>query len=186
MINLETLTRWLSTTDESEHLEFKEAKHQFDTKKLLRYCVALANEGGGHLVLGISDKQPRQIVGSKAFSAASDLNRIKGHIVQKLSIRVDTVELAHPDGRVLVFEIPSRPLGHPLDFNGAYLMRAGDGVVPMTADRLRVIFAEGGQDWFSQAAKQGASDDEVISLLDTQAYFDFLSNHQKKRIGATL
>jgi ATP-dependent DNA helicase RecG len=172
MITLDTLTRWLSAPAESEHLEFKEAKQQFDTTKLLRYCVALANEGGGHLVLGVSDGSPRRVVGSQAFAAASYLNDIKARIVDKLRIRVDTVELAHPDGRVLVFEIPARPVGQPLDFDGAYLMRAGEDLVPMTPDQLRRIFAEGQPDWFSQAARQGASADEVIALLDTQAYFE--------------
>lgn len=42
----------------------------------------------------------------------------------------------------------------------------------MTPDQLRRIFAEGQPDWFSQTAKQGASADEVIALLDTQTYFD--------------
>ena len=174
MITLDTLTHWLAAPAESEHLEFKEAKQQFDTTKLLRYCVALANEGGGHLVLGVSDKLPRRVVGTQAFAAASDLNDIKSRIVERLRIRVDAVELAHSDGRVLVFEIPSRPAGHPLDFDGAYLMRAGEDLVPMTPDQLRRIFAEGQPDWFSQAAKQGASADEVIALLDTQTYFDLL------------
>lgn len=172
MITLDTLTRWLSAPAESEHLEFKEAKQQFDTTKLLRYCVALANEGGGHLVLGVSDRPPRHVVGSQAFAAASHLNDIKARIVDKLRIRVDTVELAHPDGRVLVFEIPERPVGQPLDFDGAYLMRVGEDLVPMTPDQLRRIFAEGQPDWFSQAARQDASADEVIALLDTQAYFE--------------
>jgi ATP-dependent DNA helicase RecG len=172
MITLDTLTRWLSVPAESEHLEFKEAKQQFDTTKLLRYCVALANEGGGHLVLGVTDKLPRRVVGSQAFMAGPDLNAIKARIVDKLRIRVDVVELAHPEGRVLVFEIPARQVGQPLDFEGAYLMRAGEDLVPMTPDQLRRIFAEGLPDWFSQAARQGASADEVIALLDTQAYFD--------------
>lgn len=175
MIPLDTLTRWLSAPAESEHLEFKEAKQQFDTTKLLRYCVALANEGGGHLVLGVSDRPPRSVVGTQAFAAATDLNDIKARIVDKLHIRVDAHELAHPDGRVLVFEIPSRPQGQPLEIDGAYLMRAGDDLVPMTPDHLRRIFAEGQPDWFAQAAKENASADEVIALLDTQAYFD-LSN----------
>lgn len=172
MITLDTLARWLSAPAESEHLEFKEAKQQFDTTKLLRYCVALANEGGGHLVLGVSDKLPRRVVGTRAFAAAADLNDIKSRIVDKLRIRVDAVELMHPEGRVLVFDVPSRPVGQPLDFDGAYLMRAGEDLVPMTPDQLRRIFAEGQPDWFSQAAKQGASADEVIALLDTQTYFD--------------
>ncbi len=175
MTNLTTLQQWLTTPAENEHLEFKEAKQQFDTTKLLRYCVALANEGGGHLVFGVSDKPPRQVVGSQAFATASDLNDIKARIVDKLHIRVDTIELMHPSGRVLVFEIPSRPVGHPLDFDGAYLMRAGEDLVAMTPDQLRRIFAEGQPDWFSQPAKKGVSPDEVIALLDTQAYFE-LSN----------
>ena len=172
MITLDTLTHWLAAPAESEHLEFKEAKQQFDTTKLLRYCVALANEGGGHLVLGVSDKLPRRVVGTRSFAAAADLNDIKSRIVDKLRIRVDAVELMHPEGRVLGFDGPSRPVGQPLDFDGAYLMRAGEDLVPMTPDQLRRIFAEGQPDWFSQAAKQGASADEVIALLDTQTYFD--------------
>ena len=172
MVTLDILQRWLVAPAENEHLEFKEAKQQFDTAKLLRYCVALANEGGGHLILGVTDRPPRCVVGTQAFASVSDLNDIKARIVDKLRIRVDVVELAHPDGRVLVFEIPARPVGQPLDFDGAFLMRAGNDLVPMTPDRLRHIFAEGQPDWFSQSAKKGASDEEVVALLDTQTYFD--------------
>jgi len=172
MITLDTLTRWLSTPAESEHLEFKEAKQQYDATKLLRYCVALANEGGGCLVMGVTDKPPRRVVSTQAFAAVSDLNDIKARILDKLHIRVEVVELAHPDGRVLVFEIPARPIGQPLDYDGAYLMRVGENLVPMTPDQLRRIFAEGQPDWFSQPAKAGASADEVVALLDTQTYFD--------------
>ena len=172
MITLDTLNRWLSAPAESERLEFKEAKQQYDTTKLLRYCVALSNEGGGYLVLGGTDSLPRRGVGSQAFAAVSHLNDIKARIVDKLHIRVDAVELMHPHGRVLVFDIPARPAGHPLDYEGAYLMRAGEDLVPMTPDQLRRIFAEGQPDWFLQAAKQHASADEVVALLDTQTYFD--------------
>lgn len=175
MTTLETLHRWLTVPAETEHLEFKEAKQQYDTVKLLRYCVALANEGGGHLVLGVTDKRPRQVVGSQAFPKATDVNRIKAYIVEKLRIRAEVTELAHPNGRVLVFAVPSRPSGHPLHFEGTYLMRAGEDLVPMTPDRLRRIFAEGQPDWLSEPALSDAADDAVIALLDTQGYFD-LSN----------
>lgn len=175
MITLDTLQQWLTTPVENEHLEFKEAKQQFDTTKLLRYCVALANEGGGQLVLGVADRPPRRVVGSQAFVAASDLNDIKARIVEKLHIRVDVVELLHPDGRVLVFEIPSRPLGQPLGFDGAYLMRAGEDLVPMTPDQLKRIFAEGEQDWCLKTAMTGCDGDKVVQLLDTQSYFDLLN-----------
>jgi ATP-dependent DNA helicase RecG len=175
LTDLPTLERWLVAPAEHEHLEFKEAKQQYDTTKLLRYCVALANEGGGFMVLGVSDKPPRRVVGSLAFPSPTDLNKIKAYIVEKLRIRVDAEELAHPDGRVLVFEVPSRPVGQPLDYEGAFLMRAGEGLVPMTSDYLRRTFAEGLPDWFVQPAKADASADEVIALLDTQTYFELLS-----------
>ncbi|MES2676629.1 MAG: ATP-binding protein [Pseudomonadota bacterium] len=175
MITLDTLSRWLTAPAEHEHLEFKEGKNQYDTTKLLRYCVALANEGGGYFVLGVTDKLPRRVVGSQAFSSMTDLNKIKAYIVEKLRMRIDSVELNHPDGRVLVFEVPSRPSGQPIELEGTYLMRAGEDLVAMTPDKLKRIFAEGESDWFSQAAKEGASPDEVIALLDTQTYFD-LSN----------
>lgn len=48
MINLDTLNRWLTIPKETENLEFKEAKQQYDKTKLLEYCVAIANERGGH------------------------------------------------------------------------------------------------------------------------------------------
>lgn len=51
---------------ESIHLEFKEAKNNYDRDKLTQYCCALANEGGGRMILGVTDKIPRIIVGSQA------------------------------------------------------------------------------------------------------------------------
>ena len=171
MTTLETLNRWLADAPEDEHLEFKEAKQQYDATKLLRYCVALANEGGGHLVLGVSDKRPRQVVGTQAFQNRGE---ITARILEALRMRVDVQELQHPDGRVLVFAVPPRPAGTPLHHEGAYLMRAGEELVPMSPDHLKRIFAEGGPDWFDRPAWAGASAEEVVALLDTQSFFDLM------------
>ncbi len=46
------LNALLRGIEEDEHLEFKEAKRYFDFEKLVRYCVAIANEGGGKIILG--------------------------------------------------------------------------------------------------------------------------------------
>lgn len=174
MVTLETLNEWLIAPSENENLEFKEAKNTFEEEKVMRYSVALANEKGGFLVLGVSDKAPRHVVGTQAYSTTAELNRIKARVLEALRIRVDVIELNHADGRVLVFEIPSRPDGYPVEYKGTYLMRAGEGLVPMTPDRLKSIFAEGHPDWFSQYAKENASADDVIALLDTQTYFELL------------
>ncbi|MEH2235290.1 ATP-binding protein [Nostoc sp.] len=159
---------------ETERLEFKEAKQQFNSTKLLKYCVSLANKGGGYIVLGVTDKPPRQVVGSLAWGTAEALNSIKAKIVNEFRFRVEVTELQHPNGRVLVFEVPSRPLGRALDYQGAYLMRAGEELQPMTPDMLKRIFAEDQQDWFSQPARSDASPDDVIALLDNQSYFELL------------
>ncbi len=47
---------WRQASSEHQRLEFKEAKNQFDTRKLSEYCVALANEGGGVLLLGVANR----------------------------------------------------------------------------------------------------------------------------------
>ena len=52
---------------ETEHVEFKEAKNRYDFEELVGYCCALANEGGGSIILGVTDKAPRRIVGTLAF-----------------------------------------------------------------------------------------------------------------------
>lgn len=46
---LEELNGWMSAVRESEQLEFKEAKNQYDTTKLFHCCVAMANEDGGRI-----------------------------------------------------------------------------------------------------------------------------------------
>jgi len=45
-----TIDRWLSDT-EGENLEFKKASTHFGLDELTEYCVALANERGGRIIL---------------------------------------------------------------------------------------------------------------------------------------
>ncbi|HVZ67969.1 MAG TPA: ATP-binding protein [Rhizomicrobium sp.] len=162
---------WRGAPTETQNLEFKEAKENFDWGKLCSYCVAIANEGGGNLILGIGDKIPRAIVGTNAF-----LNVVEtaDRLFHKIGFRVDVEDVHHPDGRVVVFQIPSRPKGTAYDLEGKYLMRAGASLVPMSEDRLRAIFAEGKPDWLEEAALGGLSDAQVVDLLDTQAFFDLM------------
>lgn len=168
---LEELNRWMSAPREGENLEFKEAKNQFDLTKLFRYCVAIANEGGGKLILGITDKSPRKIVGSKALLDVVDIQR---RLLDKLRFRVEVEEFSHPEGRLVIFHIPSRSVGTAYQFEGAYLMRSTEDTVPMTEDRLRQIFNEGKPDWLARSARKNCSGDDIVQLLDTQSYFDLL------------
>ena len=174
MLTLETLEYWLLAQAETEHLEFKAAATQYDERKLLRYVIALANEGGGYFVLGVDDKLPRRVLGSQAFTKVSELNHLKKRIFESINVKVETFELMHPAGRVLAFEIPSRPIGTPLALEGAYFMRAGESTVAMSADQLRKIMDEGKPNWLESPAKENASAEEIIALLDTSLYFKLL------------
>ncbi len=167
----EQIDLWRAAKSEHQNLEFKEAKTQSDNRKLYKYCVAIANEGGGHFLLGIVDQPPRPVVGTAAFNDPVDM---AAKLFTAIGFRVDIEEVAHPDGRVVVFHIPSRPKGTAYAYDGAYLMRVGEELRPMTEEQLRKIFAEGQPDWLEAFAKEGLSGQDVVQLLDTQTFFDLL------------
>jgi ATP-dependent DNA helicase RecG len=162
---------WRQARSEHQNLEFKEAKNSFDRGKLLEYCVAIANEGGGHLVLGVADKPPRTVIGSAAFR---NLAETANQLFVKLGFRVDVEEVDHQDGRVVVFHVPPRPRGTAYHLEGKYLMRSGESLVPMSEDRLRAIFAEGAPDWLEEPSLAGLSSQDVVDLLDTQTFFELM------------
>lgn len=145
-VSLDEIRRWMDSK-EDEHLEFKEAKNSYEFEELVRYCVALANEGGGRMVLGITNKLPRRIVGSRAFE---HLERTKSGLIERLHLRIEIDEVLHPDGRVLVISVPPRPIGMPIQYKGAYWMRGGEALVPMTPDQLKRIFDEAGPDFSAE------------------------------------
>jgi ATP-dependent DNA helicase RecG len=163
------LNTLLDVRSENEHIEFKEAKNNFHFEKLVDYCVALANEGGGRIVLGVSDQRPRKVVGTLAFELPE---KAVAGIHERIHLKILWQEIAHADGRVLVFEVPSRPAGHPLQYDGRYLMRAGEELVAMTPDQLKRIIDEGKPEFIDLPAKSALSEEAVVSLLDVQGYFD--------------
>ena len=171
MITLGQLDDWL-TANEDEHLEFKEAKSNFHFDKLVKYCAALANEGGGSVVLGVTDKRPRQVVGSEAFS---DLDRTKAGLIEKLRLRIEAEAIQHGSDRVVIFTAPSRPIGVPIAVDGAYWMRAGEDLAPMTQDMLRRIFDEAGPDFSAEICPKA-----TIADLDPKAISEFRARWHRK------
>jgi len=145
----------LLLTEEDEHLEFKKAEHDFNVEKLRKYCCALANERGGKLVLGVTNRKPRRVVGTEAFR---DLEHRRSDLTQVLHLRIDAVEVPHPNGRVVVFDVPSRPIGVPLRYEGVYWMRSGESLTAMTEDMLRRIFDETGPDFSSEVYPEATLD----------------------------
>ncbi len=164
IMTIEQLEEMLSSK-EGEHCEFKKATNNYHFEKLVKYCAALANEGGGDFVLGVTDKRPRLVVGTRAFPQPE---RTRAGLIERLHLNIDFSVFKHPDGRVLVFHVPPRPYGTPVKYKGIYWQRRGDSLVPMSEDRLREIFAEAGRDFTSEICAEA-----TLSDLDRNAIEDF-------------
>lgn len=165
------LDAWLAEP-EGTRIEFKSARNNFHFEKLVDYCVALANEGGGVMILGVSDERPRIIVGTQAFL---EPGRTEAGLYDRLNHRIPVEELNLPEGRVLIVHIPSRLPGTAWQINGKYLKRAGDELTGMPEQELRAIFSETGPDFSGQSCP-----DAAIADLASEAISDFRTRWAKK------
>jgi ATP-dependent DNA helicase RecG len=169
-VDIETVKLWISKSPESQRLEFKEAKNNFDREKLYKYCIAIANEKGGHLILGVSDVAPRRAIGTAAFQ---NLEEIEREIRDNTNISVSVLAYEIDRARILFFSIPSRPTGTAYQYKGAYFMRSGESLVTMGEDRLRQIFDEGREEWGISIIKSGLSQKDVFELIDYDTFEKF-------------
>lgn len=165
--------------ESEDKVEFKEAKENFPwnggshteqkerRKCFLGYVVALANEGGGHLVLGMADKLPHKVVGSNF--ADGKLGGLEDTVYEKLGIRVHIKELFDEAGlRVVVTSIPSRPIGRTLKFEGVALMRTGDSLQNMTDEEVYKILSEQEPDFSAKVCPELSPsdlDETAITIL---------------------
>ena len=167
----------LSLMKESEdHIEFKEAKRDFnfdggkhtDPKErrhcILGYVAALANERGGRLVFGMKDHRPHDVVGS--VFAVGEIGALEDEIYKRMQIRVRIEEVYEPSAeaqdrkRVLIFNVPSRPIGKTLRYEGVPLMRTGESLREMDDPELFKILSEQEPD-FSAKPCDGLTIDDL-------------------------
>ena len=157
--------RALLESPEGSRVEFKAASGGFHFDELVKYCVALANEGGGRMVLGVTDGRPRRVLGTKAFS---ERGRTEAGLYERLGHRVSIEEYRHEGRRVLIVHVPARLPGTAWHDRGTYWMRAGESLVPMSDEQLRRIHNETGPDFSAEIcprARLSDLDPEAIELL---------------------
>ena len=166
MLRLEELQQCMDA-EEGEHLEFKEAKSNFHFEKLVKYCAALANEGGAaRFILGVTDKRPRRVVGSQAFT---DLQRTKAGLIESFVCGSRPRRLRTLMAACGCCDSPRRgPSAMPIAVEGAYWMRSGEDLAPMTPDMLRRIFDEAGPDFSAEICPKA-----TLADLDPAAIEDF-------------
>lgn len=147
-----TIEELKNLRESEDKVEFKAAEHNFPwnggshtdqrerRKCYLGYIVALANEGGGRLVLGMSDNHPHEVVGSDF--AQGKIGELEDAVYGHLAIRVHIEELFEDGKRVVLTTIPSRPLGRLMKFEGVALMRTGESLRNMSDDEMFKILSE--------------------------------------------
>lgn len=159
---------------ETEVVEFKEAKNDFDFNKIGKYFSALCNEANlngkkeAWLVFGIENKH-RNIVGSnyRSINRAS-LDSLKGEIANKTTNRITFIEIYEldlPEGRIVMFRIPAAPQGIPIAWEGHYYGRDGEELSPLNIEETERIRRQTTYIDWSAGICEGA----LLADLDTTA-----------------
>ncbi|MCZ7647437.1 MAG: putative DNA binding domain-containing protein [Planctomycetota bacterium] len=168
------LDELLALPAETEWVEFKEAKTGYDLEKLGEYFSALSNEANlkgkpqGWLVFGVTNLPPRRIVGTTFKNSRTALDALKKTVADQTSGRLTFVEiheLAHPNGRVLLFEIPAALRGQPTSWKGHYYGRDGESLGPLNLEELERIRGQAVREDWSIQTVAGAT----LADLDPQA-----------------
>ncbi|MEB2780761.1 putative DNA binding domain-containing protein [Algoriphagus sp. C2-6-M1] len=163
---MESLLRQFLTQDtETEILEFKEAKTQYDKDKLGKYFSALSNEANlknrpnAWFILGVDDK--KQIVGTEISEAKiNDYKKeVSDHTSPNMTFR--EVHKVQIDGKtVLLCEIPAAPKGIPVSWKRQYFGRDGESLGILSLDEIdRIREQSNSFDWSTQIIEEATLDD---------------------------
>lgn len=153
---------------------------------ILGYVTALCNEGGGALVIGMHDKFPHKVTGTK--QCEGELGDLEARIYRDTAIRTTIYELYEEDKRVLIIEVPGRPAGRVFKFEDVTLMRVGEELKPMSDEVLLKILQEQEPDFSQQICEKLTFSDldlraleimkEKYALKQNNPRFRTLSNQQ--------
>ena len=180
---MQVLEDLLALSGENELVEFKEAKNDYDFRKLGKYFSALSNEANlarktrAWLVFGVNDA--RQVVGTQYRANTNGLESLKKELADKTTNRITFVaihELPHELGRVLLFEIAPAPKGIPVAFDGHYYGREGESLSPLNLSEIERIRDQAvSEDWSAVVVPEAGLDD-----LDETALVVARRNYQSK------
>lgn len=179
-MNRVTIDQLKNMREAEDHVEFKKGekgnvsyngcgkdKASERRRCILGYIAALCNEGGGYLVIGMSDDFPHRVTGTK--QAENAIGQLESDIYRDLAIRPDIYELYDENNlRVLVIQVPPRPTGKVFKFEDVPLMRVGEELKPMDDKTLISIIQEQEPDFSEEICEKAQFedlDDEAIEIL---------------------
>ena len=140
--NLKDLKKAMVLPKETERLEFKQSTgSKIDWHEVSDYCAVISNEGGGSLILGVTDKLPRKFVGVGA--PLIDVDEAKKNLRDWTTLRVEICPIKEGQKTAYSFVAPPRPPRRPISSRSKYQVRAGSHLRTMTPDELAAILNEG-------------------------------------------
>ena len=140
------LDKFRKLPQETEWLEFKEARRSFSFEDLGKYFSALSNEARlqsvdyGWLILGVENEK-WSIVGT-SFKLRGGLDDLKHDISQHTTGNLSFVaihEVEMSEGRVLMFQIPPAPQGLPIAWKRHYYGRDGESLAGLNLQEIETI-----------------------------------------------
>jgi len=178
------LQELLALPAETEWVEFKAARGEFDFDQLGRYFSALSNEAClsrqafGWLVFGVTNEHPRKTCGTRYKESQDALNKLKHEIAQETNHQL-TFSVIHElhieNQRVLLFQIPASINGVPTEWRGRVYGRHGESVSPLSLSEIDRIRAPLKEDWSAQIVEEGS-----LADLDSHALVFARVQYQKK------
>lgn len=167
MLDIKTKLKQLLQNNETEVLEFKEAKSNFPFEKIGKYFSALSNEANllgkseAWLLFGVKDD--RTIIGTNYRLDSSSLHNLKKEIADKTSNRItfkEIFEIKTEEGRVILFQIPSAPRNLPIAWDNRYYGRDGESLCILNIEEMtRILHQDKEQDWSIQICEEATIDD---------------------------
>src|SRR5699024_3440308 len=104
---------------------------------------------------------------------------LKKEIADKTTSRLTFIEIheiSHPDGRVLLFEIPAAPQGLPVSWDGHYYGRDGESLGPLNLEEIEHIHGQKKVDYWSAGILYAVK----VDYLDTTAVAMAWEKYTKK------
>lgn len=177
-----TIAQLQQMRESEDHVEFKKGeggnvsyncgdkKNPKDRRKcILGYVTALCNEGGGRMVIGMHDAYPHRVTGTAQNEHS--LGELESNIYRDTNIRTDVYELFEDEvnkkGRVVVIEVPPRPIGKVYKFEDVPLMRVGEDLTPMDDKTFLSIIQEQEPDFSEQYCPDATFEDLDIEAIKT-------------------
>lgn len=164
-----------------EWKEFKNLKNSFcgdEKNDIISYVSAIANMGGGHLVIGVHDSS-LEIVGTDTYNydRQKAILRLTERCINLSTEGLDIEEFVTDDTnkKVWVVHIPKHRPKLPVYAHNKAWQRIEDSLVELTTERMNVILDEpifGETDWSAQIVPDATIDDlDEVAIAKARKMF---------------